>query len=115
MLLPFEQLCGSRLDYKIVHAFVRLTCVVSAVLLFILFYSAKVFALIRHTPLDDIASYWFFSSPIIVISIAVFDSFWFVRTQPETRALAIDWLFVVAYLIVWCFQMLKIFLSFPVF
>jgi hypothetical protein len=115
MLLPFEQLCGSRLNYKIVHAFVRLTCMVSAVLLLMLFYSAKIFELIRNTPLAHVAFYWFLSSPIIVISIAAFNSFWLVRTQPETRALAIDWLFVVAYLVVWCFQVLKIFLSFPVF
>ena len=114
MSLPFEQLCGSRFDYKVVHAAVRIVCLISALMLAVLFYSTKFFQLTRNTPLDDISLYWFFSSPVIILAIAVTDSIWFRRTQPETQALAIDWLFALAYLAFWCYQMVKILLSFPV-
>jgi len=113
MSLPFEHLCGSRLNHKIVHGAVRVTCIFSAVLLIILFYSTKFFELTRNTTLDDVAAYWFFSSPIIILAIAVADSFWFGRTRPETQALAIDWLFVLAYLVFWCYQVVKILLLYP--
>ena len=109
MLLPLEQFCSSRVEHKVVHAVVRLTCVICGVLTVLLFESQRVFEIIRGTPVDDIAIYSYFFSPLIVIASAVFSSFWFARVPAELRALAIDWFFALAYVGVWCFEMVRIF------
>ncbi len=117
MLLSLEQICGSRLNYKLFHGFVRLTCSLSIALVFILVWSphfADVW--LRNTRLEGLAIQWFlFYSPITTVSLCIFESFWLRRTEIEMRALALDWLFVVVYLIVWGFGILKGFLSMPIF
>jgi len=41
----------------------------------------------------------------------IFESVWFRRMEHEQRAVAIDWLFVVAYLVVWAFEMVRVILA----
>jgi hypothetical protein len=104
MLLPIEQLCGSRLNYKLFHGFVRLTCSLSIALVFLNIYlSHKFVSVLPNSGLEDLDIHWFFISPLVVLSMVVFESLWLRRTEPEMRSLAIDWLFVLAYLCVWCF------------
>src|SRR5712664_511137 len=41
MLLPFDQLCGSRLNYKLVHAFVRLASLGGIALVFVVVFAGR--------------------------------------------------------------------------
>jgi len=117
MLLPVEQFCGSRLNYKLFHALLRVTCSLSIVLVLIIFFTSRLSnALLGNPFVGDFAFQWFlYYSPVAVLSLCVFGSFWLGRTELESRALAIDWFFVLGYLFVWGFGVVKGFLSMPIF
>jgi hypothetical protein len=109
MFLPYQELCGSRLNYKLVHASIRVATLVGIALVFVVAFAGRF-----NPPLEQLTVYFFFGLPIAVLFIAVFESFWFRRTEHETRAVAVDWLFVLALLVVWAFEMVRILLT-PVF
>jgi hypothetical protein len=102
MFLPLEQLCGSRLKYKLVHAVVRVASLVSILLIFIIS-----MGMLSNAGFENLIVFWFWYWPIAVVSVVVFESFWLGRSELEMRALAIDWLFALAYLAVWCFEIVK--------
>jgi hypothetical protein len=109
MLLPFDQLCGSRLNYKLVHASIRLACLVGIGVVFVVMYAG------RFNPvLEQLTILSFFGLPVAVLSSAVFESVWFGRTKLDIPAVAIDWFFVLAFLLVWAYEMLYL-LMMPVF
>jgi hypothetical protein len=72
--------------------------------------------LLHNDVVADVTFQWFFyySVPVILL-VAIFESFWFRRTAPELRPLAIDWFFVLGYLAVWGFGMIKGLLQMPIF
>ncbi len=108
MLLSSYQLCGSRLNYKIFHGLLRTACLFSILLVFFNVYlSYKYMDILRRTGLDDLDLIWFFVSPLILVSVAIFQSVWFRKTPAEMRALAIDWFFVLGYLLAWCFGFIR--------
>jgi len=104
MLLSFDEVCGSRLNYKLVHASIRVACLVGLAVVFVVAFASG-----RFDPvLEQITLYLFLGLPIVVLSIGVFESVWFRRTEREHRAVAIDWLLVLAYLVVWAFEMVRV-------
>jgi len=106
MLLPYHELCGSRLNYKLVHASIRIASLVGIVVVLVVALAG------RFNPLlEQLNIYSFFGLPIAVLLSAVFESFWFGRTKPETRAVALDWFFVLAFLVVWAFAMARLLLT----
>jgi hypothetical protein len=110
MLLPFDQVCGSRLNYKLVHASIRIACLVGIAVVLVI-------ALVHHRfnpVLEQLTVVAFFGLPVAVLSTAVFESVWFGRTKLDIPALAIDWFFVLAFLLVWAYEMLYL-LMMPVF
>jgi hypothetical protein len=117
MLLPLEQFCGSRFDYKLLHAFVRLTCLVTAAFIIMIFNAQHLTnVILQNDRVADVTVQWFlyYSVPVI-LSVAVFESFWLRRTEREFRPLAIDWFFVLGYLIVLGFGVVEAFLHVPIF
>jgi hypothetical protein len=106
MLLPFDELCGSQLNYKFVHASIRVGCLVGLAVVFVVAFAG------RFDPLlEQLTLYLFLGLPVVVLSLGVFESIWFRRTEREHRAVAIDWLLVLAYLVVWAFEMLQVILT----
>ena len=102
MLLPYHELCGSRLNYKLVHASIRVASLAGIAVVFVVALAG------RFNPvLEQLTIYSFFGLPIAVLVFAVFESFWFVRAKLETRAVAIDWFFVLAFLVIWAFEMVR--------
>ena len=115
MLLPLEQFCGSRFNYKLVHAFLRLTCLLTAAFIIMIFNAPHALDLfLRNGIVADFSFRWFlyYSVPVI-LSVVIFESFWFRRTKPELRPLAIDWFFVLGYLVVWGFGVVEAILHIP--
>jgi hypothetical protein len=107
MSLPLEQFCGSRLNYKVLHAALRLVSLSTIGLCFIIALSGR----IKPPALETVIAYAFLCSPVALISVVVFESFWFVKTRNEQRALAIDWFFVIAALVAWGIEMVRIILE----
>jgi hypothetical protein len=72
--------------------------------------------ILQNDRVADVTVQWFlyYSVPVI-LSVAVFESFWLRRTEREFRPLAIDWFFVLGYLIVWGFGVVEAFLHVPIF
>ncbi len=106
MLLPYDEICGSRLNYKLVHASIRVATLAGIALVFVVAFAGRF-----NRVLEELTDYLFFGLPIAVLFVAVFESFWFRRTEPETRAVAVDWLFVLVFLVVWAFEMVRILLT----
>jgi ABC-type dipeptide/oligopeptide/nickel transport system permease subunit len=106
ILLPFDEICGSRLNYKLAHASIRVACLVGIAVVFVVTFAGRF-----DRVLEQFTIYLFLGLPLIVLSVAIFESVWFRRTEPEQRAVAIDWLFVVAYLVVWAFEMVRVILA----
>ncbi len=103
MLLPFDEICGSQRNYKLVHASLRVACVVGLAVVFAVAFAG------RFDPvLEQITFYLFLGLPLVVLSMGIFESVWFRRTEREHRAVAIDWLLVLAYLLVWAFEMVRV-------
>jgi hypothetical protein len=103
MLLPLDEICGSRLNYKLVHASIRVACLVGLAVVFVVAFAGRLDPL-----LEQIIFYLFLGLPIAVLSIGVFESIWFRRTEREHRAVAIDWLLALTYLVVWAFEMVRV-------
>jgi hypothetical protein len=108
VMSPFiDEVFGSSRNAKIVHGMIRLTCL-SGIILFVLSICLETATTI-HIP--DWSAYWFgfldivlfFVAPVIFLVAAICESAWFRRRSTETRAIAVDWLFVIAYLVIWCF------------
>ena len=106
MLLTIDQLCGSRLNYKFVHASIRVTCLVGIAIVFVVALAGRF-----DRVLEQITIYLFWGLPLAVLSVAIVESFWFRRTEREQRALALDWLFVLLYLITWAVEMVRVILA----
>jgi hypothetical protein len=106
MLLPFDEICGSRLNYRLVHASIRVACLVGIAVCFVVAFAG------RFDPvLEEIVFCLFFGLPLAVVSVAVFESVWFRRTEREQRAVAIDWLLLIVYLVVWAVEMVRVILT----
>jgi hypothetical protein len=103
MLLPFDEICGSRLNYKLVHASIRVACLIGLAVVFVVAFAGRL-----DPVLEQIIFYLFLGLPIAVLSIGVFESVWFRRTASEHRAVAIDWILVLAYLVVWAVEMVNV-------
>jgi hypothetical protein len=102
---------------KPLHAFVRLMCLLTATFIIMIFNAQRLTNVLLHNDVvADVTFQWFFyySVPVILL-VAIFESFWFRRTAPELRPLAIDWFFVLGYLAVWGFGMIKGLLQMPIF
>jgi hypothetical protein len=82
------------------------------VLVFVIFHPPHQFRYVLRNVLDNaglenLTFYWFYYWPIVVLSLVAFESFWLGQTELEMRALAIDWLFVLAYLGIWGFEIVR--------
>jgi hypothetical protein len=117
-MLPFlDEVFGSSRSAKIVHGMIRLTCLSGIILFILLIYLGT--ATTVHLP--DWSAYWFgflgivlfFVAPVMVIAAAIIESAWFRRTSTETRPIAIDWLLVIGYLVIWCLGLLTLGLPSP--
>jgi hypothetical protein len=107
MLLPLEQFCGSRLNYRVLHVALRMVSLSTIALCFVIALSGR----IKPPALETVIAMLFFCSPVVLISVVVFESFWFVKSRNEHRALAIDWFFVIAALVAWAIEMVRIILE----
>ena len=108
MSLTFEQLCGSRLNYKLLHAAIRIASLITIALTFVIMLSGRV----EQFALQNLVIYPLLCSPIVIISVVIFESFRLRRNQVEHRAVAIDWLFVILSLTVWCVEVFRILSTF---
>jgi len=103
MLLALDELCGSGRSDKIIHGAIRVTCLSSTVLfIFSIYFLLNGKDILFHTGLERFDVAWFFIAPVVFILAAMLESVWFRRRKAEVRAVAIDWFFVLAYLVVWC-------------
>jgi len=102
-MLPSLNNLGSGRSNKIIHGAIRVTCL-SSIVLFILsiYFLSNGKDILFHTGLERFDVAWFFIAPVAFISAAIVESVWFRRSGVEGRAVAIDWFFVLAYLVVWC-------------
>ena len=104
MLPSLDQLWGSTRNNKIIHSAIRLICLSSIVLfVFSIYFLHSGKDMLFHAGFERFDVTWFFIAPVVFVSAAVLESVWFRRKNPEVRAVAIDWFFVLAYLMVWCF------------
>jgi hypothetical protein len=104
MLPTSEQLSGSRSNYGLLHAALRIASLITISLALVIILSGRVETL----ALKNFIIYPFLCSPIVIATVAIFESFRLRRDRSEQRALAIDWLFVIASLAVWCVEMFRI-------
>jgi hypothetical protein len=69
MLLPFDEIYGSHLNYKLVHPSIRVTCLVGIAVVFVVEFAG------RFDPvLEQITFYLFLGLPLAVLSLCVFES-----------------------------------------
>ena len=108
MLLPFEQLCGSRLNYRLLHAALRIASLITISLTLVIILSGWAETL----ALKSFGIYLLLCLPIVIVTVVIVESFRLRRDHSEHRAVAIDWLFVIASLAVWCVEMFRILATF---
>ena len=108
MLLTPEQRCSSRLNYRLLHASLRIASLITISLTLVIILSGRVETLALKT----FIIYPLLCSPIVIVTVVIFESFRLRQDHSEQRAVAIDWLFVIASLAVWCVEMFRILTTF---
>ena len=104
MLLTFEQPCGSRLNYRVLHAVLRIASLITISLTLVIILSGRAETL----ALKSFGIYLLLSLPIVMVTVVIVESFRLRRDHSGHRAVAMDWLFVIASLAVWCVEMFRI-------
>ena len=108
MLLTFEQLCGSQLNYRLLHAALRIASLITISLTLVIILSGRAETL----ALKSFGIYLLLCLPIVIVTVVIVESFRLRRDHSEHREVAIDWLFVIASLAVWCVEMFRILTTF---
>ena len=104
----FEQLSGSRLNYTRLHAALRIASLITISLTFVIILSGRA----EKLAFRSFGIYLLLCLPIAIVTVVIVESFQLRRDHSEHRAVAIDWLFVIASLAVWCVEMFRILATF---
>jgi hypothetical protein len=108
MLLSFEHQCGSRLNYNLLHAAIRISNLITVALMFLIIFSGHV----ENVAIHNFVIYPLLCAPIGILLVVIFESVRLRRNQIAQRAVAIDWLFMIASLAVWCVEIFRMLTTF---
>jgi len=106
MLLTFERLCGSRLN-RVLHAALRIASLITISLTLVIILSGR-----AETLALKFGIYLLLCLPIVIVTVVMVESFRLRRDYSEHRAVAIDWLLVIASLAVCSVEMFRILTTF---
>jgi hypothetical protein len=108
MLLAFEQLFGSGLNYRRLHAALRIASLIAISLTLAIILSGWAETL----AVKSFGISLLLCMPIVIVTVVIIESFRLRHNHSQHRAVAIDWLFVIASLAVWCVEMFRILTTF---
>ena len=97
-------------NHKIIHWAIRSIACANLLNLVLAFaFSTKWEDLVRWSGLGDVIFTWMMASPVVLILATGLEAWWMRGNKSERRALAIDWLFVIAYISAWLLFLLYAF------